>query len=278
MAVAKPAGPNDVGAPARSLATLTLAGGEQISLDDAPDGVLAMQGGVKIFKNSDGQVIYRADAQNSGELLYNTFNNPRGSTVIEVRLSDDTRVWLNAGSTLRCPTIFPSDDRTIDITGEAYVEVASDARRPFRVKRGNIVVTVLGTSFNIRVYNDEPLQRVTLVEGKVRVTCNNSLILEAGEQAVLADRAELVKDVHPDGVMAWKNGLFSFSHTDLVSAMRELSRWYNVDVNYEDNMPDRYFTGKLDRTLTLDQVLKTLTDGRIHYSIDVGKRRLTIGP
>ncbi|MBN8850785.1 MAG: hypothetical protein BGO55_30205 [Sphingobacteriales bacterium 50-39] len=278
MSVAQTAGPNDVGAPARNRATLTLANGQQLILDGAPNGVLAIQGGVQILKGTDGQVIYRADAQGSGELLYNTLNNPRGSIVVDAKLSDGSRVWLNAGSSLRCPAVFPSDDRTVDITGEAYFEVASDARRPFRVKNGNMVVNVLGTSFNIRTYNDDPLRRVTLVEGKVRVTCDNSLVLDAGDQAVVENRAEVIKDVHLDAVMAWKNGLFSFSHTDLVSVMRELSCWYNVDITYENNMPDRYFTGVLDRMLTLDQLLKKLTDGRVHYSIDPGKRKLMIGP
>jgi len=241
--VVQVAGPNDVGAPARCYATTVL-----------------------------------ADGRGSGELLFNILNNPRGSAVFEVTLSDGTRVWLNAGSSLRCPAVFPSDDRTVDVAGEAYFEVASDARRPFRVKNGNMVVNVLGTSFNIRTYNDNPLRRVTGVEGKVRVTCDNSLVLDAGEQAVVEDRVEGAKDFHVDAVMAWKNGLFSFSHTDLVSAMREIGRWYNVDVSYEGNAPDRYFTGRLDRTLTLDHILKTLTDGRIPYSIDAGKRRVTIGP
>ena len=277
-AVVQPAGVNDVGAPSRCYATLTLADGRQLALDESASGVLAIQGGARIVKGSDGQVIYRVDAQGSGELLYNTLDNPRGSTVIDVTLSDGTRVWLNAGASLRCPAVFPSDDRTVEIRGEAYFEVAGDADRPFRVKKGNVTVNVLGTSFNIRAYNDEPLLRVTLVGGKVRVTADNSLILEPGEQAVVEDRVEVIKDVHLDAVVAWKKGLFSFSHTDLVSAMRELGRWYNVDVVYEENMPDRYFTGVLDRTLTLDHVLKTLTDGRIHYSIDVGKRRLRVMP
>jgi ferric-dicitrate binding protein FerR (iron transport regulator) len=276
-AVVQPAGANDVGAPSRCYATLTLADGRQLALDDAARGVVATQGGARIVKGADG-VIYRADAQGSGELLYNTLDNPRGSTVIDVTLSDGTRVWLNAGSSIRCPVVFPSDDRTVEIRGEAYFEVAGDADRPFRVKKGNVTVNVFGTSFNIRAYSDEPLLRVTLVGGKVRVTADNSLILEPGEQAVVEDRVEVIKDVHLDAVVAWKKGLFSFSHTDLVSAMRELGRWYNVEVVYEGNMPDRYFTGVLDRTLTLDHVLKTLTDGRIHYSIDVGRRRLRVMP
>jgi len=237
------AGENDVAAPFRCYATLTLAGG-----------------------------------QPSGELLYNTLNNPRGSKVMDVTLSDGTRVWLNAGSSIRWPAVFPSEDRTVEVTGEAYFEVASDARRPFRVKKGNMTVDVLGTSFNIRAYNDDPLLRVTLFEGKVRVTADNSLTLERGEQAVVEDRVEVIKDVHLDGIVAWKKGLFSFSHTNLVTAMRELGCWYNVEVIYGKDMPDRYFTGVFDRTLTLDHVLKALADDRLHYSIDAGKRRLMIMP
>lgn len=272
------AGPNDVAAPFRCYASLTLADGQALALDGAASGVLATQGGARIVKGSDGQVVYRMDAQTSGELLYNTLNNPRGSKVMDVTLSDGTRVWLNAGSSIRWPAVFPSEDRTVEITGEAYFEVASDARRPFRVRKGNMTIDVLGTSFNIRAYNDDPLLRVTLLEGKVRVTADNSLTLDRGEQAVVEDRVEVVKDVHLDGIVAWKKGLFSFSHTNLITVMRELGHWYNVDVIYAKDMPDRYFTGVLDRTLTLDHVLKALADDRLHYSIDAGKRRLMIMP
>jgi len=270
------AGANDVAAPFHCLATLTLADGQQLRLDGAANGVLATQDGARIVREADGRVVYRAE--HSDELLYNTLNNSRGSAVINVTLSDGSRVWLNAGSSIRYPVLFPEGDRTVEVTGETYFEVTSDADRPFRVKNGNMTVNVLGTSFNIRTYNDDPLRHVTLFEGKVRVTCDNSLILGPEEQAVVENRVELVKDVNTDGVLAWKKGLFSFSHTDLVSAMRELGRWYDVDVIYDGIMPDRYFTGKLDRTLTLDQVLKTLTDGRIHYTIDAGRRRLRISP
>jgi ferric-dicitrate binding protein FerR (iron transport regulator) len=272
------AGPNDVAAPFRCYATLTLADGHSLALDGAVSGVLAVQGGARIVKGSDGQVVYRPDAQSSGELLYNTLNNPRGSKVMDVTLSDGTHVWLNAGGSIRWPAVFPSEDRTVEVSGEAYFEVASDARRPFRVKKGNMTVDVLGTSFNIRSYNDDPLLRVTLLEGKVRVTADNSLILERGEQAVVEDRVEVIRDVHLDGIVAWKKGLFSFSHTNLVTVMRELGRWYNVEVTYDKGMPDRYFTGVLDRTLTLDHVLKTLADDRLHYRIDASKRRLMIMP
>lgn len=203
-------------------------------------------------------------------------NNPRGSTVKDVTLSDGTRVWLNAGSSIRYPAVFPSYDRTVEIRGEAYFEVASDASRPFGVKMGNAFVRVLGTSFNIKT--NDPRPRITVLEGEVRVSLDKTLTLEAGQQAVVQDKVELVRDINIDGVSDWKKGLFSFSHTDLVSAMSELSRWYDVDVVYEKIPPNRYFTGKLDRTLTLDQVLKTLSESRLNYSIDPGKRQLKIRP
>jgi transmembrane sensor len=266
----------DIPAPVRTRAFLTLAGGQRIDIYSAANGALAREGGVGIIKGSHGQISYQTDIQHSRELLYHTLNNPLGSTVMDITLSDGTRVWLNCGSSIRYPVIFPAYDRTVEITGEAYFEVASDASRPFGVKKHSVLVRALGTSFNIKAY-DEPLLRVTLIEGEAKVTADKTLTLEVGQQAVVKENLELINNINPDAVMAWKNGLFFFSHTDMISVMRELSRWYDVHVIYEKDIPSRYFTGKLDRTLTLEQVLKALTDDRVHYTIDPGTRRLRIG-
>ncbi len=205
----------------------------------------------------------------------NIFQNPRGSAVAEITLSDGTRVWLNAGSSIRYPTTFPAYDRTVGLEGEAYFEIATDNHRPFGVTIGNTIVRVLGTAINIKA-NDQ-LWKISLLQGEARITAGNTLTLEAGQQAVTKDRVELVKDANIEAVTDWKKGLFSFSHTDLISALNELARWHNVDVVYDKEPPNRYFTGRLDRTLSLDQVLKTFSEGRLHYAIDPQKRRLTIG-
>ena len=205
----------------------------------------------------------------------NTRYNPRGSTVTDLTLSDGTHVWLNAGSSIRYPVTFPTYDRTVEINGEAYFDIAADAGRPFGIKNGNIFVRALGTSLNIKASGD-PLCRISLLQGSARVTAGNTLTLGAGQQAVVDNKVELVKDANIDAVTDWKTGLFSFSHTDLVSALRELSRWYDVNIIYDKAPPNRYFTGKLDRTLSLDQVLQTLGEGRLHYTIDPLKRQLTI--
>lgn len=205
----------------------------------------------------------------------NIFQNPRGSAVADMILSDGTRVWLNAGSSIRYPTTFPDYDRTVELEGEAYFDIATDTRRPFGVTIGRTIVRALGTAINIKA-NDQ-LWKVSLLQGEARITAGNTLTLEAGQQAVANDRVELVKDANLDAVTDWKKGLFSFSHTDLISALNELARWYNVEVVYDKEPPNRYFTGKLDRTLSLDQVLKIFSEGRLHYTIDPQKRRLTIG-
>jgi ferric-dicitrate binding protein FerR (iron transport regulator) len=164
----------------------------------------------------------------------------------------------------------------VEISGEAYFEVAGDSRGPLRVKRGNLIVEAAGGSFDLRAYKEEPLIYATPVEGKLRVKADNEITVGAGDQAVVNGRVAPVKDVHIDGILAWKKGLFSFSHTTLVDALREMSHWYDIQFEFKRIAPDRYVTGVLDRTLSLDQVLKTLTEGRVKYSIDASKRKLTI--
>lgn len=199
-------------------------------------------------------------------------------------LSDGTRVWLNAASSITYPTNFTDKDREVTITGEAYLEVAQNARQPFLVEVAGTVIRVLGTRFNVNAYSDEPSINTTLLEGRVRVEQGGSqVILDPGQQARVrrgntAIRVEPAVDV--DQTIAWKDGSFAFVKADLPTVMRELSRWYNVEVLYKGNIPERHFYGRLGRDLTLDQLLKLMAQLRIHYTIETGARgnQLIISP
>ncbi|HEY4151283.1 MAG TPA: FecR domain-containing protein, partial [Chitinophagaceae bacterium] len=212
----------DVAAPLSAKATITLASGQKIILDSAGNGMLATQGNIKIEKLADGQIAYNTAHKSSTPVMYNTLTNPRGSKVVSLTLTDGSRVWLNAESSLRYPTTFNGNQRTVEITGEAYFEVAHNAAMPFTVKKANEdwAVRVLGTHFNINAYDDETATKITLLEGSVKVTKGTaSNLLRPGEQAVIlsmsrSDNTTLSKvegkEVDLQAVMAWKNGLFNF--------------------------------------------------------------------
>lgn len=272
LPIAQTVKPADIAAPARSRATLTLGGGQQVDLDSAASGELAMQGGAQIVKGTGGQLAYQLKLEHSDELLYNTLSNPRGSQVVTLTLSDGTKVWLNAESSVRYPAVFVGNDRSVEMTGEAYFEVAKDAMRPFRVKKGNATIEVLGTSFNVHAYEEEAM-KVTLLAGKVRVAAaGRGLVLAPGQQAVVAEGIGMGKDVDTAAVMAWKNGLFSFRHADLPMVMKELARWYDVQVIYEGKLPEERFTGRMGRDLSLSQVFKLLRGMGVRYRIEAGNK------
>jgi ferric-dicitrate binding protein FerR (iron transport regulator) len=270
----------DVSAPSRSRATLTLASGRQVDLDSAGNGALATQGGAQIVKGAGGQLAYQLKVEHPGDLLYNTLTNPRGSQVVTLTLSDGTKVWLNAESSIRYPAVFIGSDRAVAMTGEAYFEVAKNPAQPFKVVAAGETIDVLGTAFNINAYSDEAKVRTTLVEGKVNVSADGvSELLSPGQQAAAnPDGSDLTLVSHTDldQALAWRSGRFAFTDADLPTVMRQLARWYAVDVSYEGQIPKREFEGKIPRTLTLDQVLRVLTKARVHYLID--GNHLTIRP
>lgn len=287
MPVAQTAKPVDIAAPARNRATLTLASGQQVALDSIKSGQLAIQGGARIQKEANGQIAYISTGGQAVE-LYNTLTNPRGSQVVALTLGDGTKVWLNAESSIRYPAVFMGSDHSVEMTGEAYFEVAKNANQPFKVTvKGGEKVEVLGTSFNVNAYDDENAIKTTLLEGSVKVesvaqvNTNNrklSVVLKPGQQAQFGgtDRSGggifVEKDIDVEAVMAWKKGRFAFDRADLPTVMRQLARWYNVDVSYEGTIPPRQFSGRIGKSLTLDQVLKGLTKARVHYTIDTGNR------
>jgi len=262
---------HDVAAPRTNRATITLANGQKIFLDSAVNGILAAQGSIQIKKSGDGIISYNGNEQPKSVIEYNTLFNPRGSKVIDITLSDGTQVWLNAESSLKYPVAFAGNERQVEITGEAYFEVAHDKSKPFRVKKDKTEIEVLGTHFNVNAYSDENDIKVTLLEGSVRLLIDNqkqSKILKPGEQAIVKQNIEIKNDVDLKQVMAWKNGLFQFHDADLPTVLRQLSRWYDVDVKYEGGVPEREFEGKMQRDLTLGQALKLLEKNQVHFNIE----------
>ncbi|HVW60506.1 MAG TPA: FecR domain-containing protein [Puia sp.] len=267
--------------PGRTRAVLTLADGSRITLDSAKTGQLAMQGTTKVTKQN-GAVTY--SAKGAAGLLYNTLTTARGEQSPPLTLSDGTRVWLNAASSIRYPVAFSGDARKVEITGEAYFEVAKDHAKPFFVKVRGMEVQVLGTSFDINAYQDEPGMRTTLLEGSVRVIAGETtahgprdMLLQPGQQVQVGNGngMRLVKEADVDQVMAWKNGLFNFNHTDLQSVLRQLARWYDIDVQFEGSPSPRTFHGKITRDLRLSQVIGLLHEVEVKFRIEDGKLIVT---
>jgi len=259
--------------PGGNKAILTLANGSSIVLGDVKNGALAQQGNTTIVK-ADGKLSYETAEKQSGSILYNTIVTPRGGQY-QVVLPDGSEVWLNAASSLRFPTAFTGKDRRVEITGEAYFEIAKDAAKPFFVKVGNSEVQVLGTHFDIMAYTEESTLKTTLIEGSVRfVNGGNANILTPGQQSRLNKdgRISIAGNIDASEVLAWKNGLFHFENAGIEDVMRQLSRWYDVDVAYENKREGNYFFADIPRTTNLSDALKALSlTGKVHFEIQ-GKK------
>jgi hypothetical protein len=262
--------------PGKEGAILTLGNGAQIVLDDQGNGMIAEQRGANILLQ-DGQLQYQSNQKMEQQAMYNTMSTPKGRT-FTLQLPDGTKVWLNAASSIRYPTIFTGKDRSVEINGEAYFEVAKDPSKPFRVdvnKRADI--EVLGTSFNVHAYDNESSLKTTLIEGSVRVENDaSSVILKPGQQARVDDQITIEQNASISKVMAWKNGQFNFEGMTLKEVMRQLERWYDIEVVYEKNVKDIEFFGKLDRNLTLEGLMKSLKYADINFRIE--GRKLIIMP
>lgn len=264
---------SEVKAPASVLTTLTLSNGKTISLDTLQQGTVATEGNVVIEKLADGRIIYRG-LQNK-LMLYNTISVPRGSKISSVTLSDGTVVFLNTASTIRYPVVFNGKERKVSVEGEAYFDVAKDASKPFIVNTKKINITVLGTAFNINAYEDEPVQSATLVNGLVKVSNpSNEIIIQPGQQAYVKVNSTEILSATPnlDEVLAWKDGKFLFDDADIKTIMRQIERWYDVDVEYKGPVPEAEFSGSLLRSQSPAGLLRAfeLTD-EIHFIIE-GKK------
>lgn len=252
-------------APGDKRAVLTLADNTQIILDSVSLGDIARQTGITVTMNAKGQVVYKIDDKNlpaNAPEQFNTITTP-ASGEYQVQLSDGTTVWLNAMSSIRFPTAFKGNDRRIEITGEAYFEVAKNAAKPFRVVSGKQVVEVLGTHFNINAYADEQAVKTTLTEGSVKVSLSdgkNSKVLKPGEQSLLPANQDQfsVEKVDLEEAVAWKNGYFIFADEELKSVMRKIARWYNVEVEYQGINENLKLGGAIARSRDLSEVLDLL--------------------
>jgi ferric-dicitrate binding protein FerR (iron transport regulator) len=256
---------NDI-LPGGNKALLTLADGSTIILDSAQNGTLSNQGNIKIIKLDDGQLAYDKSAvSGSTEVLYNTISTPKGGQY-QLTLSDGSKVWLNAASSLRFPATFSGNERKVELTGEGYFEVAHNPSKPFIVTKNNVEIKVLGTHFNVNAYDDEDVIKTTLLEGSVKVTKGNkSTLITPGEQAIVSNSStttfsiNVKKDVDLDEAIAWKNGKFIFQDADIKSIMRQLEHWYDVSVIYDDKeVTNEEFVGSISRNVNISQILQML--------------------
>jgi ferric-dicitrate binding protein FerR (iron transport regulator) len=259
---------NDI-APGGNKAILTLADGKNIVLDTASNGTLAQQGGIKVIKT--GAQLNYSSGINPAEVLYNTVTTPKGGQY-QLTLSDGSRVWLNAASSLHFPTAFSGKERKVELTGEGYFEVAKNKEKPFIVTANNTSIEVLGTHFNVNAYSDENSIKTTLLEGSVKVSKGNAgTLIVPGEQARVNNFSgdiTVKKDVDLDETVAWKNGKFVFQSEDIKSIMRQLERWYDVNVVYSKNVTDEEFIGSISRQVNISEILEMLEKaGSVYFEI-----------
>jgi len=262
--------------PARNHATLVLADGKTIVLDDKAGMAAIKQDGLKITRDAKGILVFTAVETKAYSQGYNSVNTPKGGRY-DVVLPDGTRVSLNAASSLRFPLTFPAGERRVTLDGEGYFEVAKDAKRPFKVYSANQVVRVLGTHFNISSYADEPLVKTTLLEGSVMVSGKNRVVLRPGEQAQGNRTADSFKvlQVDTENELAWKNDMFFFENEPISEIMKEISRWYDVEIVYQDAPGDKKIWGSINRFSDLSKVLAIIElTGNVHFKTE--GRRITV--
>lgn len=260
--------------PGSNQAILTLADGSTIGLDEQGKGVIVAQTGLRVTKGSDGAVKYES---NDGLVpTINTIATPRGGQY-QLVLDDGTKVWLNAQSSIKFPTRFAGDYRTVDITGEVYFEVAKNKNMPFQVRTPSQQIEVLGTHFNVNTYIDEAAEKTTLIEGSVKVAkLKNGMVemasaktLKPGQEASLMGESNVINIALADteATISWKNGYFKFDKADIQTVMRQISRWYNVDVRYVGEMSKDLFMGKIKRSEDIGDVLRILERSKINTSV-----------
>ena len=253
-------------------AILTLSNGKEIFLGsaNAQSDINSLGNNIEAIDSS--KLIYTDRAgSNTGEDVYNVLRTPRGGQY-RLSLPDGSQVWLNAASMIKYPISFSGDERKVEVEGEAYFEVVKDINKSFTVSIGNKNVRVLGTHFNINSYSDEPTISVTLFEGSIQLHSGNQIkLLKPGQQARMSNisqsqNIEIVHDTDINAVISWRNGRILFKDADVQSIMRIVSRWYNLDVIYEGNIPERTITGGISKNESLPELLKVLEWNKIHFT------------
>ncbi|KAA2238944.1 FecR family protein [Chitinophaga agrisoli] len=258
------------GRPGGNKATLTLADGSVISLDSTGHQTIPVQGGA--IQQHNGQLAYTVTQPK--EASYNVLSIPRGGQ-FQLVLPDGTKVWLNAASSLRYPTAFTGKERVVELTGEAYFEIAQNETQPFKVTVGVAAVTALGTSFNVMAYADESNIHTTLVSGAVQVSCpEGSKVLQPGMQSVWNKTTHVlhIQDADIDRTLAWKSGFFELDNTDLPTIMRQLARWYDIEIiDQSKGKTAGLFGGRISRDVNLTDVLHVLERYGVRFSIEGNK-------
>jgi len=268
-------------APGGNRAVLTLGDGSTIVLDNAKNGILAQQGNTKVLK-LNGKLSYNPGNARHDETVYNTISTPRGGQY-QIELPDGSQVWLNAVSSIRFPAAFAGNERKVEITGEAYFEVAKNAAMPFKVviatpSENGTEIEVTGTRFNIMAYNDEAAVKTTLLEGSVKINQESKAVpLKPGQQARWHDKSiKIIDHVDTEEAVAWKNGYFQFASASLQQVMRQIARWYDVDISYAGKVPERRFGGKISRDNNASEVLKVLELSKVKFRIE--DKRIIVTP
>ncbi len=255
--------------PGTNTAILTLADGSSIILDSTTNGIIAQQGTAAIEKQSNGAIVYNLNGATDGKVMTNTLRTPRGGQY-KLTLPDGTKVWMNAASSITYPASFTGDKRVVSVTGELYFEVAKNAIQPFIVEvEDKSSIEVLGTSFNINAYDNESSSKTTLIDGKVRVKKGDqSDILQPGQQARIGNAITIASKVDIDQILAWKNGHFNFEDMPLSEIMRQLERWYDIEVRYDGAIPAIKFHGKMSRGVALSDVITFLSDNDLRLKFE----------
>lgn len=257
--------------PGGDIATLNLGDGKTVILKEIENGTVAVQGNCRITKTQDGLLIYEplGSAASKQTAADNILSTPRGGQ-FQVVLSDGSKVWLNAASSLKYPANFEGTERIVELNGEAYFEVAKNKSIPFKVRSGSVDVEVLGTHFNVMAYADEGSQKVTLLEGAVKIRSEwSDQVLRPGQQAVLNNQtgAKVLNNVKAADAIAWKNGLFQFDNADIPTIMRAIARWYDLEISYNGAVPAKRFTGKISRDIKASELLTLLRYSGINLEI-----------
>lgn len=284
--VKKQQAPKNDALPGGNKATLTLADGTVVDLDNAANGTIATEGRTVVRKREGGQLEYSASNSpltTDNSPAFNTLSTPKGGQYF-LELPDGSKVWLNAASSIRYPTTFSGKERLVELTGEAYFDIKKNQNIPFRVhftspsKDGGDregMIEVMGTQFNVNAYHDEGTIRTTLLEGKIKmVSDQQTAILKPGQQAQIKNtslgngRIRVSDDVDTEEAIAWKNGLFYFDNVDIQAIMRQLARWYKVQVIFKGKIPARRFAGQVSRNSNLSQVLRILELSKIRFTVD----------
>jgi hypothetical protein len=282
---------NDI-LPGYNKAILTLADGSKISLDDAANGLLASQGNIAITKTENGQIVYEKNNVDKSKFIshrsaINTIQTPKGGKY-QIRLPDGSKVWLNSASTLIYPTTFAGNERKVQLKGEAYFEIAPNKNVPFRVESDNQIVEVLGTHFNINSYDDEDYVKTTLLEGSVKVILSSNpneisktKLLKPGEQSLTKSSQSgiRIENADTEKAVAWKNGYFKFRNTPIKEIMREIERWYDVELIYEGKIPSDEFTGFISNDVKISAVFKIMEEsGGVKFSVKGKKLKVKSMP